>query len=333
MVKPPSLPDQPALRTGDCQKKPIDADTLAGFKGDNELLDDETRAESGRPRTGRGDQEMSKLNGKVALVTGAGRGIGQAIALKLASEGARLVLNDLDEGPANDTAQKIASLGSKAAVVAGDVSSTKFADDFVSKALSEFGGLDIIVNNAGYSWDGVIQKTSDEQFDAMLAIHVKAPFQILRAAIGPIRELTKKEADAGNLVHRKVVNISSIAGLYGNPGQAGYSSGKAAIIGLTKTLSKEWGRYRVNVNCVAFGLIETRMTAAFEGDRPNTADIGGKNLPIGVPPEFLTQIKKMIPLGRGGTPEDAANAVYLFCIPESDYISGEVVLASGGLVL
>lgn len=276
---------------------------------------------------------MAKLDGKVALVTGAGRGIGQAIALKLASEGARIVLNDLDAGPAEDTVARVKALGSTAIAVPGDVTRADFAERFVAKAMSELGGLDIIVNNAGYSWDGVIQKTADEQFDAMLAIHVKAPFQILRAAAGPIRDLAKKEADAGTAVHRKVVNISSIAGLYGNAGQAGYSAGKAGILGLTKTLAKEWGRYKVNVNCVAFGLIETRMTAAFEGKGPNTARIGDKELPIGVPPEFLTQLKRMIPLGRAGTPQDAANAVYLFCIPESDYISGETVLASGGLVM
>ena len=276
---------------------------------------------------------MSKLAGKVALVTGAGRGIGQAIALKLAGDGARIVLNDLDRGPAEDTAARITSLGSKAAIVSGDVTTTDFAEKFVGTAMAEFGGLDIIVNNAGYSWDGVMQKTTDEQFDAMLAVHVKAPFQILRAAIGPIRDLSKKETDAGRSVHRKVVNISSIAGLYGNAGQAGYSSGKSAILGLTKTLAKEWGRYKVNVNCVAFGLIETRMTAAFEGGKPNVAKVGDKDLPIGVPPEFLTQLKRMIPLGRAGTPQDAANAVYLFCIPESDYITGETVLVSGGLVM
>ncbi len=275
----------------------------------------------------------NKLAGKIALVTGAGRGIGQAIALKLASEGANVVLNDLDAAPAEDTAAKIATLGRKAAVVAGDITSTELANAFVAKAMTEFGGLDIVVNNAGYSWDGVMQKTTDEQFEAMLAIHVKAPFQVLRAAIEPIRALTKKEAAAGKVPNRKVVNISSIAGLYGNAGQAGYSAGKAAIVGLTKTLAKEWGRYNVNVNCVAFGLIQTRMTAAFEGKGPNMANIAGRELPIGVPGEFLEHMQKTIPLGRAGTPEDAANAIYLFTIPESDYISGQVTLVSGGLVI
>ena len=207
-----------------------------------------------------------------------------------------------------------------------------FAERFVATALDAFDGLDIIVNNAGYSWDTVIQKTTDEQFDAMLDIHVKAPFHVLRAAADPIRAFAKKEAEEGRRVHRKVVNISSIGGLFGNAGQIGYASGKTALIGMTKTLAKEWGRYAVNVNCVAFGLIETRMTEPFDG-APNTVQIGEREVPAGIPPEFVGFLNKMIPLGRAGKPEDAANAVYLFCIPESDYISGEVVLASGGLVI
>ncbi len=276
---------------------------------------------------------MAKLDGKVALVTGAGRGIGRAIALKLASEGARVALNDLDEGPASEVVGEIEAAGGQALAVAGDVTADGFADDFIKATVEKFGGLDIIVNNAGYSWDTVIQKTTDEQFDAMLDIHVKAPFKVLRAFANPLREMAKAEAEAGNAVNRKVVNISSIGGLFGNAGQVGYASGKTALIGLTKTLAKEWGRYRVNVNCVAFGLIQTRMTETFEDGQPNVHDVGGKEIPMGVPPEFVGFINKMIPLGRPGTPEDAANAVYLFCIPESDYISGEVVLASGGLVI
>jgi 3-oxoacyl-[acyl-carrier protein] reductase len=275
---------------------------------------------------------MSKLDGKVALVTGAGRGIGQAIALKLASEGARIVLNDLDEGPAEETIALIRDLGGEAIALIGDVTAADFGDRFVAAAMAKFGALDILVNNAGYSWDTVIQKTTDEQFDAMLDIHVRAPFRILRAAAGPIREMAKKEIAAGQPMHRKVVNISSIGGLFGNAGQIGYASGKTAIIGMTKTLAKEWGRYLVNVNCVAFGFIETRMTEIFE-EKPILVQIGEREVGMGVPPQFVENMKRAIPLGRPGTPEDAANAVYLFCIPESDYISGEVVLVSGGLVI
>ncbi len=275
---------------------------------------------------------MTKLEGKVALVSGAGRGIGQAIALKLASEGARVVLNDIDADPAAETVEKIKALGSDAVAVVGDVTQTDFVATFVNAATEKFGGLDIIVNNAGYSWDTVIQKTSDEQFDAMMDIHVKAPFKILRAAADPIRAMAKAEAAEGRTVHRKVVNISSIGGLFGNAGQIGYASGKTAVVGMTKTLAKEWGRYAVNVNCVAFGFIQTRMTEVFEAE-PKLTQVGDREIQMGVPEEFVKGLSRMIPLGRPGTPEDAANAVYLFCIPESDYISGEVVVVSGGLVI
>ena len=274
---------------------------------------------------------MGKLDGKVALVTGAGRGIGRAIALKLASDGATLVINDLDPEPLNAVAAEIEAAGGKAVAVPGDATADGFADEFV-KAATDAGGLDIVVNNAGYSWDAVVQKTSDEQFDAMLDIHLRTPFRILRAAADPIRAMAKEEAAEGRQVSRKVVNISSIGGLYGNAGQIGYSTGKTGLIGMTKTLAKEWGRYGVTVNAVAFGLIETRMTEVFD-EKPHEVQIGEKTVNMGVPGQFVSFMQKMIPLGRAGTPEDAANAVYLFCIPESDYITGEVVLASGGLVI
>lgn len=275
---------------------------------------------------------MRKLEGKVALVSGSGRGIGQAIALKLASEGAKVVVNDLDDAPANETIAKVQALRSEAVACLGDVTKPDFAPRFVNTAIESFGGIDIIVNNAGYAWDTVIQKTTDEQWQAMIDIHATAPMRILRAAADFIRNAAKKEKEDGKTFNRKVVNISSIAGLYGNAGQLGYSAGKAAIVGMTKTLAKEWGRYNVNVNCVAFGLIQTRMTAPI-GSGDASANIAGREIKMGIQPEFIEFMNKMIPLGRGGTPEEAAGAVYLFCIPESDYVSGEVLLASGGFVM
>lgn len=275
---------------------------------------------------------MKKLDGKVALVSGSGRGIGQAIALKLASEGARVVVNDLDDGAAEETMGRIRALGSDATACVGDVTTADFGQRFVRVALDRFGGLDIIVNNAGYAWDNVVQKMTDEQWYAMLDVHATAPFRILRAAAEPIRQLVKAEKEQGRRVQRKVVNVSSIAGLYGNPGQLGYSAGKAAVIGVTKALAKEWGRYNVNVNAVAFGYIQTRMTQPI-GSGEAVASIGGREVRMGVQPETIAFMNKMIPLGRGGTPEEAAGAVYLFCLPESDYISGEVVLVSGGFVM
>ncbi|MDB4907461.1 MAG: short-chain dehydrogenase/reductase [Gemmatimonadetes bacterium] len=274
---------------------------------------------------------MSKLKGKVALVTGAGRGIGQAIAVKLASEGARVVINDMDDAPANETAALVRAAGGEAALCVGSVTDAGFGDRFVKVALDEFQGLDIIVNNAGFTWDSVIQKMTDEQFAAVLDVHVTAPFRILRAAAEPIRALAKEEAAAGREVFRKVVNISSVSGLGGNPGQVNYAAGKAAVVGMTKTLAKEWGRYKVNVNCVAFGFIRTRMTQALSADNAPVA-VAGREIKYGVQPALIEALEtQQIPLGRMGTAEEAADGVYLFCSPESNYISGQVITVGGGI--
>jgi 3-oxoacyl-[acyl-carrier protein] reductase len=270
-----------------------------------------------------------KLQGKVALVSGSGRGIGREIALKLASEGASVVINDLDPAPAAQTVKDIVAAGGKAVACVGNVTETGFADRFVATAIDQFGGLDIIVNNAGYTWDNVVQKMTDEQWEAMLAVHLTAPFRIMRAASGFIREAAKREADAGLSVHRKVVNISSTSGVYGNAGQANYAAAKAGINGLTKAMAKEWGRYKVNVNSVAFGLIKTRLTEA-SADADAKIEIAGQAIKVGVNPQILKTAEAMIPLGRGGTPEEAAGAVYMFCIPESNYVSGQVLVCGGG---
>ena len=270
-----------------------------------------------------------KLKGKVALVTGGGRGIGRAIALKLASEGANVVVNDLDAEPAESTVAEIQKLGSEAIAFPGSVSEVHFGDRFVKAALDRFNGLDVIVNNAGYTWDNVIQKMSDEQFQAMLDVHLIGPFRILRAAAEPIRIFAKKEAEEGREVFRKVVNISSISGTGGNAGQANYSSAKMAVIGLTKTLAKEWGRYKVNVNAVAYGYIQTRLTQPLQGGEA-TINVEGRDIKVGVQESGLAFMNRMIPIGRGGTPEEAAGAVYLFCSPESNFVSGQTIVCGGG---
>jgi 3-oxoacyl-[acyl-carrier protein] reductase len=271
----------------------------------------------------------NKLEGKVAIVSGSGRGIGREIALKLAGEGARVVINDLDPEPAKQTVAEIVAAGGQAVACIGSVTETGFADRFVGAALESYGGLDIIVNNAGYTWDNVVQKMTDEQWEAMLAVHLTAPFRILRAASHCIREATRKEAAEGRDVFRKVVNISSTSGVYGNAGQANYAAAKAGINGLTKAMAKEWGRYKVNVNSVAFGLIKTRLTEA-DADAGASIDIEGQKIRVGVNPQILKNAEAMIPLGRGGTPQEAAGAVYLFCIPESNYVSGQVLVCGGG---
>jgi 3-oxoacyl-[acyl-carrier protein] reductase len=270
-----------------------------------------------------------KLQDKVALVSGSGRGIGREIALKLAGEGARVVVNDLDEAPAMEAVQAIRTVGGQAVACVGSVTQAEFAPRFISTAIEQFGGLDIIVNNAGYTWDNVIQKMSDEQWEDILAVHLTAPFRILRAASDFIRESAKKEAEAGTPVFRKVVNISSTSGVYGNAGQANYAAAKSGINGLTRALAKEWGRYKVNVNSVAFGLIKTRLTEA-DAEADASIDIEGRKIKVGVNPQILKNAEALIPLGRGGTPEEAAGAVYMFCIPESNYVSGQVLVCGGG---
>jgi len=269
------------------------------------------------------------LEGKTALVTGAGRGIGRAIAKRLVGSGANVMVNDLDETMLLESEAELAQ-PARVSHITGDLTDPAIPEMIVHATLTEFGSIDIIVNNAGYSWDNVIQKTTDEQFQAMLEIHLVTPFRILRAASAYIREAAKKEIAASQCVMRKVVNITSIAGTDGNPGQAGYSAGKAGIIGLTKTLAKEWGRYNVNVNAVGFGLIGTRLVQPLNDSGANNMEMHGHLIRLGVQPSMLDSVKHACPLGRLGTPEEAAGAVLFFCSPLSDYVTGEVLICGGG---
>ena len=273
---------------------------------------------------------MFKLSGKAALITGGGRGIGRAIAFQLGAAGADVMVNDLEEEPAAEVAAAIRREGGKAVHLAGDITDPRFPQRLADMTIESLGGIDILVNNAGYTWDNVIQKTSDEQFQAMLDVHLVAPFRLLRAASHWIRETAKSEKSAGLRVMRKVVNITSIAGVDGNAGQAGYSSGKAGVVGLTKSLAKEWGRYQVNVNAVGFGLIETRLTQPLTGAGAQI-EMKGRAIPVGVQPKVLESVAAACPLGRLGSVEEAAGAVLFFCSPLSDYVTGEVLICSGGL--
>jgi 3-oxoacyl-[acyl-carrier protein] reductase len=266
---------------------------------------------------------MGTLNNKVAIVSGSGRGIGREVALKLASEGASVVVNDLDDEPAEETVADITAAGGDALTCLGNVTGDGFAERFVQTAVEGFGGLDIIVNNAGYTWDTVIQKMTDEQWDAILDVHLKAPFRILRAAQPYIKA---NPTD----YHRKVVNVSSVSGLAGNPGQANYASAKAGLLGLTNTLAKEWGRYKVNVNAVAYGWILTRMTEAVAGDDA-FVEIDGRKIKIGISKQIAESASKSIPLGRPGTPHEAAGAIYILCTQDSNYVSGQCLTVDAGL--
>ncbi len=269
------------------------------------------------------------LDGKVCVITGAGRGIGRSAALLFASEGARVVVSDLDEGPAAEVVDEIRAGGGEALAVVGDVTADGFAERLVEAAVERFGpSIDVLVNNAGYTWDGVVHKMTDEQWEAMWKVHCTAPFRIVRAAAPYIRGAAKRDLEQGRRVHRKIINVSSVAGTDGNPGQINYSTAKAGILGFTRTLAREWGRFNVNVNAVAYGWIETRLTRAKEED--TVIEAGGTRIPVGVPRQQLEVFRALIPLGRPGTPEEAARVMLFLASPLSDYVSGQVIKVTGG---
>ena len=274
---------------------------------------------------------MEKMvDGKVCIVTGAGRGIAKAVSLRFAQEGGKVVVCELDAEPANETVEEIKKIGSEAVAVVGDITADGVPEKIVKTAVDTFGGVDVIVNAAGYTWDGMIQNMTDQQWDAIIKIHLTAPFRILRAAAPVIRERAKAEKEAGSVVMRKVINISSVAGTGGNAGQVNYSSAKSGIMGMTKALSKEWGRYNVNVNCVAYGTIETRLIQTKKKGEEAYIERDGEKIAIGVPEASRERWKTAIPLGRTGTPDEAARPVLFFASPLSDYVSGQVLIVGGG---
>ncbi len=270
---------------------------------------------------------MQLLEGKVIVITGAGRGIGRACARLFAMHGARLVLSDIDPEPANEVAEEI---GETALVVPGDLTNPEFPPILIEATLSRFNCIDAIINNAGYTWDGTIHKMTDEQWEAMLDIHLTAPFRVIRAASNYFRETAKHEkAETGNARSRKIVNISSITGTRGNAGQANYAAAKAGVIGITKTLAKEWAHFNIQVNAVAFGFIDTRLTRPKEEGGSISRE--SAKISVGIPQLNREFAFKNIPLGRPGTPEEAAGAVLFFASSLSDYVSGQVLEVTGGL--
>jgi 3-oxoacyl-[acyl-carrier protein] reductase len=268
---------------------------------------------------------MGVLDGKVAIVTGSARGIGRATAELLSEQGASVLINDLDGDVAEQTASEIAG---ETAVYAGDLTKEGAADELVQTAIDSWGKIDIIVNNAGYTIDAPIHKMSDDAFQRMLDIHTIVPFRVIRAAAPHLREPAKKEREEGTEVFRKIVNVSSISGTMGNAGQANYSAGKSGVVGLTKTLAKEWGQFKINVNAVAFGWIETRLTASKVDD--NQMEIGGEKVQLGIPDQMRGMASMLIPLGRTGTPEEAAGGVFFLCSPWSNFVHGQVLNITGG---
>jgi 3-oxoacyl-[acyl-carrier protein] reductase len=269
---------------------------------------------------------MGVLDGKAAIVTGSARGIGRATAELLAEQGAQVLINDLDGDVAEQAAAEIAG---ETTVFAGDLTKPGMPDQLVQQAIDAFGKLDIIVNNAGYTLDAPVHKMSDEHFQAMLDIHTVVPFRVIRAAAPHLREPAKKEREEGKEVFRKIVNISSTSGTFGNAGQANYSAGKAGVVGLTKTIAKEWGQFKVNVNAVAFGFIDTRLTQAKVDE--NTMQKDGETIQLGIPEQMRQMASMLIPLGRAATPEEAAGGVFFLCSPWSNYVHGQTLHVTGGL--
>jgi 3-oxoacyl-[acyl-carrier protein] reductase len=268
---------------------------------------------------------MGLLDGKAAIITGSARGIGRATAELFLSEGARVLINDIDGEVAEQAADEIEG---ETAVFAGDLTKPGVPEELVANANQAFGQVDIVVNNAGYTWDGVVHKMSDEQFQAMLDIHTIVPFRMIRALAPHWREAAKQEAGEGKEVFRKVVNVTSISGTMGNAGQANYSAAKAGVTGLTKTIAKEWGQFKINVNSVAFGFVETRLTQAKE--QGEAIEREGERIEIGVPEQQRAMASMIIPLGRPAQPEEAAGPVLFLSSQLSNYVHGQVLNVTGG---
>jgi len=271
---------------------------------------------------------LGLLDGKSAIITGSARGIGRATAELFAAQGAKVLINDLDGDVAEEASNEI---DGETAVFAGDLTQPGAADDLVKAGLDAFGSIDAVVNNAGYTWDGVLHKMSDEQFQAMLDIHTIVPFRVLRAIAPAWREAAKAEKAEGKEVFRKIVNVSSISGTMGNAGQVNYSAAKAGITGVTKTVAKEWGQFKINCNAVAFGFVETRLTQAKEkGESMTAAGDSGEQVELGIPEQMRSMASMMIPLGRPAQPEEAAGPVLFLCSEYANYIHGQVINVTGG---
>ncbi len=270
---------------------------------------------------------MTILQDKVAIVTGSARGIGRATAELLSAQGAKVLINDLDADVARQTAGEISG---DTLVFGGDLTKPGVCDQLVQTVIDAWGTVDILVNNAGYTLDAPIHKMSDENFQRMLEIHSVVPFRMCRAVAPHMREPAKQERAEGVEVFRKIVNVSSISGTMGNAGQANYATGKAGVVGLTKTLAKEWGQFKINVNAVAFGYIDTRLTA--EKDHTNTMEIDGETVQLGIPSQLRQLVPQLIPLGRAGSPQEAAGGVFLLCTPWANFITGQVLSITGGQI-
>lgn len=266
------------------------------------------------------------LAGEVAIITGAGQGIGKATALLFAKEGAKVVISDIDAKRLEGVEAEIKAAGGDVLSVAGDVGAEDFPKKIVDATVEKYGKINHIVNNAGFTFDKMLHTTPDDAFDVIIKIHVRAPFRLIRQAAPYFRIKGSNE-------NRSIINVSSTSGLHGNVGQANYAAAKSAVLGLTKTIAKEWGLFNVRANSIAFGLIHTRLTAAKEAGA--TIEVNGKQVALGVPggpkPQGVDeQAYAAIPLRRGGTIEDAAGSVLFLASPLASYVTGHTLEVTGG---
>mgnify|MGYP002386193119 CR=1 FL=1 len=270
------------------------------------------------------------LENQVAIVTGAARGIGAATAKLFAQEGAQVVVNDLDAAAVALVVEAIQANGGVAWAVPGSVTDPTFPDQLMQATVDRFGQINILVNNAGYTWDGMIHKMSDEQWQAILDIHATAPFRMIRAVAPYLRDPAKAEIETYGAprTSRCIINISSTSGLHGNIGQANYATGKMGIVGLTKTVAKEWGPLGIRCNAVAFGFVDTRLTQSKA--QGASIQIGEKAVALGIPDEVREVAATRSPLGRPATPEEAASGILLMASPLASYITGHTLEVTGG---
>jgi len=271
------------------------------------------------------------LEGEVAVITGAGRGIGAAAARLFSEHGARVVVSDLDAELAAEVAQGIEAAGGEALAVAGDVNDADFPTRLLVAAVQRFGDVTVLIPNAGFTYDGVVHKMGDAQWQAMLDVHCTAPFRLIRAAAPYMRDRAKEEVHRlGRARPRCILNVSSTSGVHGNAGQVNYATAKAGVVGLTKSVAKEWGQFNIRCNCLVFGLIKTRLT----GDRDSQAEsisVDGAPVRLGIPGGMDTAVAEvMSPLRRVGSPEEAAGAMLLLASPLASYITGQAVEVTGG---
>ncbi len=273
---------------------------------------------------------MPLFENQVVVVTGSGRGIGAAAARLFAREGASVVVNDLDAEPAESVVREIEEAGGTALAVPGSVTEDGFPEALLEQAVERFGKLNVLVNNAGFLWDGMLHTMTDEQWLRVLEIHTFAPFRMIRAAAPYLREPGKQElaADEPFSENRCIVNVSSTTGLHGNVGQANYATAKMGVVGLTKTVAKEWGRFGVRCNAVAFGFIDTRMTRPKE--EGETVEVAGQEIVQGIPEAARGRAFTANPLGRPGTDEEAAGGILLMASPLAGYVTGHTLEVTGG---